>query len=121
MLIIDLPKKISTNEYYRVHYMTRSKIRNQFHDAVYSALVGKHNLPEQNIEEYPVAFLYRFYFTGRLLDVTNTSAMVKMIEDGLVREGCFPDDSNKYLNSVTVEVYKSDTKENFCFVSLVGF
>lgn len=96
MIRVELPDKISTNPYYRMHYRSRSHL----HEAFYYA--AREGVDDADIEivKFPVDCEYTFYVRGKLLDAMNCAAMAKMIEDGFVHAGLLPDDSKKYVNSV---------------------
>lgn len=100
MIKIELPHKISTNTYYRLHYLKKSDIHHDFYWVAKEAVSGL-KMPQVT---YPIKMRYVFYFTGKLLDVINTSAMVKMLEDGFIRSGLIPDDTPKYINEIELHV-----------------
>jgi hypothetical protein len=92
-LRVIIPEKVSTNPYYRMHYSKRTPL----HEVYYYAAAEAVDDIDFEIAEYPVIIKYTFAFKGKLLDSSNLSAMVKMIEDGFVHAGLMPDDSNKYV------------------------
>jgi len=91
---VIIHEKVSTNAYYRMHYKSRSPLHESYYYAAQEALEDI----EFEIAEFPVVIKYTFALKGNLLDSSNLSAMVKMIEDGFVHGGLMPDDSNKYVS-----------------------
>ena len=114
-ITIELPEKISSNEFYNAHYHRRSPIKHEYYLAV------KHALQESKTDkvvEYPVQMKFTFKLTGRLFDVSNCASMVKMIEDGLVQNKILEDDTNKYVNGICVFVERSQDKKNWVEIIL---
>ena len=99
MIRVELPDKISTNPYYRLHYRARAPLHEVFY---YAAQEGVDDA-DIEITPFPVDVEYIFYLRGKLLDAMNLSAMAKMIEDGLVHAGLMKDDSKKWVNSVKLQ------------------
>ncbi len=112
MITVIIPKKVSLNPYLRSHWAKQQEIKAMFHLAVKHAL-------EANFEPYrgQVRSTYNYYLKGKLLDWDNTTAMTKIIQDTLVREGVFEDDRNPFILGGTQNVYKS--KENFDYVEII--
>lgn len=84
------------------HWSVRREMAEYAHMSVREALLGIKT-------EYfttPVAITVTAYLK-RPIDCSNVC--MKMIEDGLVREGILKDDSPKYVTSVTTKVVKSKT------------
>ena len=111
MIKVILPQKISLNPYVRAHWTKQHKIKESFHYAVKEAIQG-------NEETYraQVRSSYTYYLKGNLLDWDNTTAMTKIIQDNLVREGVFEDDKNKCILGGSQYVYKS--KEDYSYVEI---
>jgi len=57
--------------------------------------------PQPYTGNFPVSCHYHFKLNGSRLDISNHAYMQKMIEDGLVACGVFPDDDQKYVASIT--------------------
>ena len=68
------------------------------------------------IEEYPVQFMYKFYFVKRQLDCINCGAMTKAIEDGLRACGILKDDSPKFVSAISLEV--ADSEKDYDYVEI---
>ena len=99
------------NEFYgSKHWSARYKIANLYHQSVVLQSRNK-----GKIESYPIKAFYRFFFKGRLPDVSN--APVKLIEDGLVMAGVLQGDSPKYVREISVSVEKG--KEDFVEVEII--
>jgi hypothetical protein len=113
-LEIHLPKKISTNEYYKLFHGSRTVIKKEYQEYVWAALVGK----RKKITDYPINVTYDFYLTGRPLDWVNLSAMTKMIEDALVINGVLENDSPKYISQGMMIYNKSKRNYNYCIIEL---
>lgn len=95
---VTLPKKVSSNEYYRFHWGKKTELKARFYYAAKSAV----EFLDFEVAHYPLHMRYTFYLKGRLLDATNLFSMVKMIEDGFVKAGFLRDDSSKYISYNTV-------------------
>lgn len=101
---LDLPEKVSSNQFYRYHFFTRNKIQKMYYDAV-ALFVRENNI--KLTKRLPIVIHFNFYFKGRLLDCSNLSAMCKMIEDGFVKAGILPNDNNKNVIGVYMTCSKS--------------
>ena len=102
--IYNLPK-ISLNQWYSgKHWSVRKKIK----DTYKTLLRGYKVILNENESVHTE---YRFGFSKRPLDASNTIAMVKMIEDCL-----FVDDSYKIVKSVKVSSEKS--KRDFVEITM---
>lgn len=106
-LTIPLPEKISLNSQLgRVHWTTRSRQNQAFQLAVLVAA------RQSQISAFPGPFPchieYRFKMRGRGLDSSNLAYMAKLVEDGLVHCGIIPDDSPKYVRSMTLVTEKGE-------------
>lgn len=102
----DMRLKVSTNKIYSgIHYRTR-----KYHKEVYMVEVGrvlkKVDLPE--IHHYPVILKFTCYYKSRMFDSSNGSYMAKMIEDLMVKNGVFKDDSPKYVSETRCLAKKGD-------------
>ena len=108
LITIPIIHKVSTNKIYSntLHWSQRKQIAQDYHMLVL-AECRKHKI------ELPVPahLQFVFYFKGKLLDVSNCSFMAKMLEDGLVHAGVLQDDTQKYVNKITLEVEKA--KEDY--------
>ena len=120
----DMVLKINTNKIYSgVHFRTRIQHKKAYQWEVIR-VVKKEKIPE--IKEYPVDLEFTFYFDKNLLDSSNCSYMAKLIEDALVKQSIFINDSPKYVskvsirskrgergkNKVVLEVYKNEKNED---------
>ena len=114
-LTVQLPEKVSTNVFYNKHYHDRSRVQHDFHAFVKSAV---REFKTKVVEEYPVKLSFRFLLQGRLLDVSNLSAMAKILEDGLVRCKILKDDSPKYINAIYKEVEKNTIDCNVAEITI---
>ncbi len=99
-LKVTLPLKISTNPYYRLYWRKKHEVNNLY----YNYFIDK----KYKIDKYPVEITYRFTFKSRPLDSTNCSAMVKMIEDALIKNGTLKDDSPKYVKGTHIYSEKGE-------------
>ena len=109
---IELPFKISTNKIYSgCHWSVRKKNK----DLMKIACIG---LKRFKAIENPVVVNAKFFLKGRLLDCSNTSYMYKLLEDCIVEYGILPDDSPKWVKSITLESKKSDTKKDYVVVEI---
>jgi len=94
-ITIPLVHKLSMNKVYAgLHWATKNKIKEKYYAEIKKA--GILYRPD-----YAIDLTVTFYFKSRVLDCTNCFPMVKMIEDGLVKEGVLKDDSPQYVQSVT--------------------
>ncbi len=101
---VDLPI-ISMNKFYAgMHWTKRKKIKDMYHFIIKSVT---------NVRiDFPCDVEYTFWFSKQPLDCTNTSAMIKMIEDCL-----FVDDSYKMVRSIKTTVEKR--KDNIVFIKVI--
>jgi hypothetical protein len=105
-LTLPIPDKISLNAIYAgVHFRTRTSHKQKYHNAVWSAN------PKPYTGIFPVHMEYHFRLHGRALDVSNHAYMLKMVEDALVHAGVIPDDTPKYVASITITAEKSKADE----------
>jgi len=87
---IDLPVKISLNEWYSgMHWTKRKKIKDLY------KMIVKGNYDK------PCEVSYSFTFKSRPLDCSNCVALLKIIEDCL-----FPNDGIKVVKKLTIESKK---------------
>lgn len=110
---VQLPQKITTNVYYNAHHHARTPIKHDYYLAVKDAAKSK-----GKIKDYPINATYCFYLTGRAVDWVNLSAMAKMLEDGLVREGVIEDDAPKFVSQGMLIYNKSKRKYDYCVIEL---
>jgi len=97
---IELPEKVSLNVMYAgVHWRRRKDLADGFHFAVLAA-ARKSKIEKIPKAEYPVHMEYIFFVDGKL-DVSNTGAMTKLVEDGLVRAGILEADDRKFVRKIT--------------------
>ena len=115
MFEVRIPKKVTTNDWYKTFYKAKTKVQNEFRQAVWDA---KQEYKLKPIKEYPINVTYAFYLTGKQLDWVNLSAMTKIIEDALVAEGILTDDSPKYIAQGMMIPNKSKRKYDYCIVEL---
>ena len=92
--------KVSTNRIYAgIHWTKRKKIKDSILD-----IAAVFFRPIQRILAYPVEIRYRFIFSSRALDTTNTTFLVKMFEDALRALEIIKDDSPQYVARTVIEV-----------------
>lgn len=89
-----------------VHWGIRSKARNLWHEAVEIAISEYHLNPISQ----PVELTTNFYFKTRYLDCSNCSAMHKMIEDWMVENWIFANDTNDYIECIHLSSKKIENK-----------
>jgi len=95
-----LSEKISTNKVYAgMHWTERKGHAELYHSIVHSEVIRQ---AFKISGAFPCIMKYDFYFSGRLLDASNCTYMVKLIEDGLVGSGTLPDDTPKYVRGITI-------------------
>ena len=63
---------------------------------------------------------FTFYFSSntRSYDSSNCSYMGKMFEDAMVKNGILKNDSRKYVRRFTTQSERSETKENYCVLTI---
>lgn len=108
----DKDMKFSLNKvWWGCHFSVRSKARNYWHDAIEECV------KEKKIEpiDYQVEVDTIFFFKTRYLDSSNCSAMHKMVEDWLVKNNIFKDDTNKYIRRISLmsALLKEDIRKKF--------
>ena len=100
-LKLELYWKISLNEYYSgKHWSVRSGHKTNYRDAY----VGK--LKELRKFENKVDIEFDFTFKSRALDSSNCSAMVKLLEDCMVKAGVIQNDSPKFVGWISMKSMK---------------
>ena len=105
---IPIVEKISNNKLRTVHWGIRASITKKYKEVVAEHKEIYEKIPKLLIG--PSKLTVTFYFHNRPLDCSNCAGMCKMIEDALVENCVIPDDSPKYIGSVTL-ISKVD-KEN---------
>lgn len=110
-LKIHLPQKIGLNQYFQKHHYATKAIKDSFYLSTRKDCSGV-------VTEYPVFITYEYYLVGKLLDWDNTSAMTKMVQDGLVHCGVIKDDSPKYVYGGAQFVKKTDDGTNYVIVTV---
>lgn len=104
---IQLPEKISLNSQLgRVHWTIRDRQNRDFQAAVF--LAARQSQISAFSGAFPCHIEYRFKMRGRGLDSSNLAYMAKLVEDGLVHSGIIPDDSPKYVRSMTLVTEKGE-------------
>ena len=102
--------KISLNEWYSgMHWTARKKIKDTFERDILSQIASQQEDYEtlQNmIQKGGLRASYVFYFKTRPLDCSNCVAMVKIIEDVLLKG----DDGYKIVSSIEIASYKAIKK-----------
>lgn len=96
IILKDLPKHSLNKVYSGVHWMKRKKDKDDYKLIISSQF--KKVYPKDNI--YHVS--YEFGFKSRVLDVSNTVYMLKMIEDVI-----FEDDTYKIIPELTIRSIKA--------------
>ena len=93
---------ISTNQYYSgMHWTVRRYIGDAWHETVKAAL----NFYDILAVDYPVKL--KFYWNNRF-DLDNNAVMRKMIIDSLVLANILPDDTKKYIKSISEYIYEEE-------------
>lgn len=114
---LSIPKHlvVSTNKIYSSqHYSVRSQMKTDYHWLIKTTKVKKIvGLP-------PYDFTYVFYFRHRRFDPTNCSYMVKMLEDGLVKEGVIENDNHRFVHSFKVATEKTTDKDTYVTCSVTS-
>jgi hypothetical protein len=106
---VKLPSKISTNKIYAgIHWATRKRIADEWHTALYPHKIELCEAKKGN--RYPLYVQYNFYLKGKLLDVTNCSFMVKLLEDAMIAHGIIDGDSPEYIGEISITVQKGDNE-----------
>ena len=106
----DMVLKISTNKIYSgVHYRTRIKHKKMYQWEVLRVCKKEKIKP---INNYPVILKFTFYFDKNLLDSSNCSYMAKLIEDALVHEGVFINDTPQYISRVSTQSKRGPKGQN---------
>lgn len=97
---LPLPQKISGNSVYAgMHWSKRKKLADDFHLAVWASVRQQKIIPWK---DFPAKVHYQYHLSGRMPDISNLGLMTKLVEDGLVKAGIFPDDSYKYIREITI-------------------
>lgn len=100
-LSVLIPEKISLNKIYAgIHFRQRSRHKDMYKLAVMASQPKKYKGP------FPVAMHYHFKLSGPSLDISNHAYMVKMVEDAFVYLGVLPDDTPKYVSSISISAEK---------------
>ncbi len=96
-IVVPIPEKISLNKIYAgLHWTVRAEHKDDYHFAVMSVN------PKPYTGQFPIHVHYHFKLHGKPLDIANHAYMQKMVEDGLVACGVIPDDTQKYVNAITI-------------------
>lgn len=112
-LTIPIPEKVSLNRIYAgVHFRERSRHKQDYAIAV----MASH--PKPWTGDFPVSVHYHFRLKGTALDISNHAYMLKMVEDGLVACGVFPDDTPQYVASINVTGEKIKTGDEVVTVTI---
>lgn len=115
--ILPLPQKISSNSVYAgMHWTKRQKLANDFHLAVLTSIKQQKISP---CREFPVKVKYEYHLAGRMPDISNLGLMTKLVEDGLVRAGIFPDDSYKYIQEIIIGGIKIKNPEPYIKIEIM--
>ena len=105
-IILEKERPLNWNIYYsQRHWSKRSKDAQYVHSLFYGAKT-LYNKDEMHIS-FPVKITIIAYMTGRCFDADNICS--KMYVDGL-KGWLLPDDSYKYVESVTTKVVKVKEK-----------
>lgn len=105
--------KVSTNEYYKGgHWSYRFN-----HKKKYKNICSKFK-DEFKPVDYKIDIYADFYFSSRIIDSSNTTAMLKMIEDGLTENNIIKDDGNKYVGWVACRANKTK-EDDYCLLTIV--
>lgn len=94
---LQIPEKVSTNKIYAgMHWTARNKLKD-----LYQMTMMQFKNKTQELD-YPIDSTYIFTFKGKMLDVSNCTYMVKLLEDGLKVNKIIPDDDAKHVQSITI-------------------
>lgn len=92
VLILDIIKKISTNQIYSgIHWAKRKEIKDLYKDYC------RFNIKLEKVVSYPARLVYEFNFKRNPLDTLNCAYMAKMIEDCLVEFGIIENDDPAHI------------------------
>lgn len=90
-LKIKLEKGTSTNDFYKLHHFSRTKLK----EKIISNITF---IKKQKIEgQYEVIYTY-----NSRVDVDNQSALIKVVIDHIRREGLLEEDYNTYFKKLTI-------------------
>lgn len=98
----------SLNQWYSGgHWSKRSRTKNAWRMLVRNA-VRVHEIEPPATYPVRIDVLCRFGKGDRSYDCTNVAATAKLAEDGLVKAGIIPNDSNRYVRPVTLDSIRHD-------------
>ncbi len=122
LLVLSVPLSAMTmNKMYSgLHFSVRTRMAKIWHKTVgLECLAGK--IKPIDEKHFPVCIATRSFFKvkNRKRDTSNCYLPNKLIEDGLVKQGILPDDSQKYVSEhiVLAPVYGSE--EDRCVVYIL--
>ena len=106
----DMVLKVSTNVIYAgVHWRKRKSHKDMYRWEVMRVVKAMKIKP---VKTYPSYLKFTFYFDKNLLDSSNCSYMAKLIEDSLVHEKIFVNDTPQYVSVVSNESKRGDKGKN---------
>ena len=109
---VTIPKPVSLNKFYAgMHWTQRASMKNDIRDIVAMQMEGVPVIP---ICDVSVTCLSNVKF-----DLDNTIPSVKFVLDVLVELGYIPNDSKKYIKSVTLR-YADKIPKDHAVVILTG-
>lgn len=114
---VDLPDKITINNFYSKHWAEKGRITEDFHKAVWD-VVREQKIKKIPDEEYPLSITMTFYFKGKLLDWINCAAMAKSLEDSLRYCEILKDDSPKFIKWGKIIPEKSKKKYHYVKIEI---
>ncbi|CAB4158097.1 hypothetical protein UFOVP695_2 [uncultured Caudovirales phage] len=90
-LKITIEKGTSTNDFYKLHYFSRTKLKEKIISNI--TFIKK----EKILGPYEVIFSY-----NTRVDVDNQSALIKVVIDHIRREGLLDEDYNSVFKKLTI-------------------
>lgn len=107
--------KVSSNEIYAgKHWTARKKLK----DSYLWLTVGP--FKKLNPVREKVDLDFKFYWGSRALDSSNCSYLCKVLEDCLVHHKILQDDTIKFVGKVSMESFKSNSKDqDYCVLTII--
>ena len=105
--------KISTNAYYSgKHWTVRKKHKDKY--ILLTNMFKKYAFIPDKVD-----LDFDFYFNTRALDSSNCSAMVKLLEDCIVKHGILKDDNINYVGKVSMKSTKDKSaKKDYVIITI---
>ena len=100
--------KVSTNKIYGGKFWTyRQSLKNE-----YLLYFLEYKSCFKPVSKYPVKIQFDFEFAKNALDTDNCSFMCKMWIDSITHYKIIENDTNKFVNEITITCNKSKSKED---------